>query len=50
MQKPFKAADLVHMMKGLVPQVVTLATGPVTPSTEPNTPSLVERGGENYFT
>ncbi|KAL5381608.1 hypothetical protein DPSP01_007056 [Paraphaeosphaeria sporulosa] len=43
MQKPFKAADLVHMMKGLVPQVVT-------PATEPSTPSLVERGGENYFT
>ena len=42
MQKPFKAAELVHMMKGLVPQVVT-------PATEPNTPGVVERNG-NYFT
>ncbi|KAF2450845.1 hypothetical protein P171DRAFT_349353 [Karstenula rhodostoma CBS 690.94] len=43
MQKPFKAADLVHMMKGLVPQVVT-------PATEPSTPNLVERGDDNDFT
>ena len=36
MQKPFKAADLVYMMKGLVPQVVK-------PNTEPPTPGLDER-------
>lgn len=36
MQKPFKAADLVYMMKGLVPQVTT-------PSTEPPTPGVHER-------
>lgn len=42
MQKPFKAADLVHMMKDLVPHVVTPVTEPFTPA--------VERGGENYFT
>ncbi|KAF1973670.1 putative histidine kinase HHK15p [Bimuria novae-zelandiae CBS 107.79] len=42
MQKPFKAADLVHMMKGLVPQVVT-------PVAEPNAPGLNDKSG-NYFT
>ncbi|KAJ4292519.1 hypothetical protein N0V90_009182 [Kalmusia sp. IMI 367209] len=41
MQKPFKAADLVYMMKGLVPQVTT-------PAIEPNTPGLNER--DDYFT
>lgn len=34
MQKPFKAVELVHMMKGLVPQVKT-------PSSEPTTPGLI---------
>jgi PAS domain S-box-containing protein len=34
MRKPFKAVDLVHMMKGLVPQVKT-------PSSEPSTPGLI---------
>ena len=42
MQKPFKAADLVHMMKGLVPQVVT-------PATEPSTPCVNDKR-EAYFT
>ncbi|KAF2707300.1 hypothetical protein K504DRAFT_384535 [Pleomassaria siparia CBS 279.74] len=36
MQKPFKAADLVYMMKGLVPQVGTPS------NTEPPTPGLDE--------
>jgi signal transduction histidine kinase/CheY-like chemotaxis protein len=34
MRKPFKAIDLVHMMKELVPQVKT-------PSSEPSTPGLI---------
>jgi hypothetical protein len=34
MQKPFKAVDLVYMIKGLVPQAVT------TPSSERPTPGL----------
>lgn len=34
MQKPFKAIDLVRMMKELVPQVGT-------PSSEPSTPGLI---------
>jgi hypothetical protein len=42
MQKPFKAANLVHMMKELVPHVVT-------PATEPNTPERVELD-QNYVT
>ncbi|KAJ8114751.1 hypothetical protein OPT61_g3436 [Boeremia exigua] len=37
MQKPFKAADLVYMMKDLLPQIVT-------PIVDPPTPGLVERG------
>jgi CheY-like chemotaxis protein len=37
MQKPFKAADLVYMMKSLLPQVVT-------PRIDPPTPGLVEKG------
>jgi hypothetical protein len=36
MQKPFKAADLVYMMKGLVPQVTT-------PSSEPQIPGTADR-------
>jgi hypothetical protein len=36
MQKPFKAADLIHLMKGLVVRVTT-------PSTEPPTPGLDEK-------
>ncbi|KAF2868646.1 autoinducer 2 sensor kinase/phosphatase luxQ [Massariosphaeria phaeospora] len=39
MQKPFKATDLVHMMKGLVPQVTT-------PSTELPAPGLDGRIGD----
>jgi hypothetical protein len=35
MQKPFKAADLVYMMRSLVPRVTT-------PSTDPSTPELEE--------
>ncbi|KAL1612148.1 hypothetical protein SLS60_000371 [Paraconiothyrium brasiliense] len=38
MQKPFKAVDLVHMMKGLVPQVVM-------PPTEPSSPARVDSPG-----
>lgn len=34
MQKPFKAVELVHMMKGMVPQVKT-------PGSEPTTPGLI---------
>lgn len=37
MQKPFKAADLVYMMKSLLPQVTT-------PRIDPPTPGLTERG------
>ncbi|KAJ4988866.1 hsp90-like protein [Stagonosporopsis vannaccii] len=37
MQKPFKAADLVYMMKSLLPQVST-------PRIDPPTPGLTERG------
>ncbi|KAF3002539.1 hypothetical protein E8E13_007158 [Curvularia kusanoi] len=37
MQKPFKAADLVYMMKSLLPQVTT-------PRIDPPTPGLVEKG------
>jgi hypothetical protein len=36
MQKPFKAADLVYMIKGLLSQTVT------TSGTEPSTPALDE--------
>ncbi|KAF2799727.1 hypothetical protein K505DRAFT_356319 [Melanomma pulvis-pyrius CBS 109.77] len=42
MQKPFKAADLVYMMQGLVPQVTT------TPNTAPPTPGLDERVKEMF--
>jgi hypothetical protein len=35
MQKPFKAADLVYIMKGLVPIM--------TPAIEPTTPGLNEK-------
>ncbi|KAJ4345131.1 hypothetical protein N0V95_005903 [Ascochyta clinopodiicola] len=37
MQKPFKAADLVYMMKSLLPQVAT-------PKIDPPTPELAEKG------
>ncbi|KAF9691844.1 hypothetical protein EKO04_009985 [Ascochyta lentis] len=37
MQKPFKAADLVYMMKSLLPQVTT-------PRIDPPTPGLAEKG------
>ena len=37
MQKPFKAADLVYMMKSLLPQVTT-------PRIDPPTPGLAENG------
>jgi signal transduction histidine kinase/CheY-like chemotaxis protein len=37
MQKPFKAADLVYMMKSLLPQVTT-------PRIDPPTPGLIEKG------
>lgn len=37
MQKPFKAADLVYMMKSLLPQVTT-------PRIDPPTPDLAEKG------
>ena len=37
MQKPFKAADLVYMMKSLLPQVTT-------PEIDPPTPGLTDRG------
>lgn len=37
MQKPFKAADLVYMMKSLLPQVTT-------PRIDPPTPGLTEKG------
>lgn len=37
MQKPFKAADLVYMMKSLLPQVST-------PRIDPPTPGLTEKG------
>jgi signal transduction histidine kinase/AmiR/NasT family two-component response regulator len=37
MQKPFKAADLVYMMKSLLPQVTT-------PRIDPPTPGLMEKG------
>ncbi|KAF3040586.1 hypothetical protein E8E11_005475 [Didymella keratinophila] len=37
MRKPFKAADLVYMMKSLLPQVTT-------PRIDPPTPGLVEKG------
>ncbi|KAF2638206.1 putative histidine kinase HHK15p [Massarina eburnea CBS 473.64] len=43
MQKPFKAADLVYMMKGLVPQVTT-------PATEVATPGLNEKLGGLFAT
>jgi CheY-like chemotaxis protein len=36
MQKPFKARDLVHMMKSLLPQIASL-------SAEPSTPDLTEK-------
>jgi hypothetical protein len=32
MQKPFKAADLIYMMKSLLPEVATPAIDPPTPS------------------
>jgi hypothetical protein len=32
MQKPFKAADLVSMMKSLMPQMGALSIDPPTPS------------------
>ena len=37
MQKPFKAADLVYMMKSLLPQVTA-------PRIDPPTPGLAEKG------
>lgn len=37
MQKPFKAADLVYMMKSLLPQVST-------PKIDPPTPGLIDKG------
>lgn len=37
MQKPFKAADLVYMMKSLLPQVTT-------PRIDPPTPGLADKG------
>jgi CheY-like chemotaxis protein len=39
MQKPFKAADLVYMMKSLLPH----ETAPAVPAIEPPTPGLGER-------
>ncbi|KAJ4357153.1 uncharacterized protein N0V89_001728 [Didymosphaeria variabile] len=42
MQKPFKAVDLVHMMKGLVPQVM--------PATEPDSPALGDSPSPGDFT
>jgi CheY-like chemotaxis protein len=39
MQKPFKAADLVYMMKSLLPHETT----PEIPAIEPPTPGLGER-------
>lgn len=41
MQKPFKAADLVLLMKGLVARVTT-------PSTEPPTPGFDEKFKELF--
>jgi len=42
MQKPFKAADLVFMMKSLMPQLEQpLCIGPPTPGVEMHSSALI---------
>lgn len=41
MQKPFKAADLVYMMKSLLPQVTTPRIDPPTPGLADNSDGLI---------
>lgn len=42
MQKPFKAVDLVYMMKGLVTQATISSTEPPTPGLDGRSNNILE--------